>query len=126
MLGSLKNRVATRLNLRIRNYYSLQIFHSMARLDVPTFDDPAVQRQLEASWSSSPGQSSVAWSTITSMNRIMAITLTLLSQTSVLIGVLNDQRDGPLLAILSFAQAMLKWSGMRRSFFSGGESSFPC
>jgi len=35
----------------------------MARLDLPTFEDPAVQRQTQAAWSTT-GQSSVAWDTI--------------------------------------------------------------
>jgi hypothetical protein len=91
----------------------------MARLDVPTFSDYAVQRQIEASWTGLGG-SSVAWSTISSTSHIASLIVTILSQTSVLIGVLYEQRDGPLLAVVSSIQSLLQWVDSRPSFVSGG------
>ncbi|KAH7884022.1 P-loop containing nucleoside triphosphate hydrolase protein [Phlebopus sp. FC_14] len=111
-----KSRLTLPLNMAIKQYYSTHIFHAMARLDVPTFEDPAVQRQLESAWSTS-WKSSVAWETIEVTSNVITTTLRLLSQLSVLFGVLREQQDGPLLAVLSFSQALFQWFSVRRSTF---------
>lgn len=114
-----KSRVQLPLNKRIKQHYSTHIFESMSRLDVPTFDDPAVQRQLEAAWSSS-GRSSVCWETLQIFMSLMSTVIKLFSQMSVLIAVLRDQRDGPLLAVLSFAESIFQWISARRRFIDSG------
>ncbi|EGO19480.1 hypothetical protein SERLADRAFT_453452 [Serpula lacrymans var. lacrymans S7.9] len=108
LLQYARGRLALPLNMRIKQYYSTHIYHSMARLDVPTYEDPAVQRQLEAAWSTS-WNSSVAWETIQMTSTVFTIALRLISQLSVLFAVLRDQRDGPLLAVLSFSQSVFQW-----------------
>ncbi|KAH9993933.1 HlyB/MsbA family ABC transporter [Russula vinacea] len=72
-------KVATALNGRIRRFYSTHIFHSVARLDVPTWDDPVVIVQTGSTL------------------------VNLFSQTAVLVAVLREQRDGSLLSMISFA-----------------------
>ncbi|KAF5355839.1 hypothetical protein D9756_004318 [Leucocoprinus leucothites] len=89
------------------------------RLDLPTFDDPKVQRQLESSFPQS-SRSSIAWDTVTMIFHITSTAIQLVSQLSVLIGVLNDQQDGPLLAMLSFAEALFQRSAIREPFFHRG------
>ncbi|KAN0101039.1 P-loop containing nucleoside triphosphate hydrolase protein [Tylopilus felleus] len=109
-----KYRVSYQLNIAIKEYYSHHIFHAMARLDLPTFEDPAIQRQLESAWSTS-WRSSVAWDTIRVVSSILATVIRLLSQVSVLISVLRHQQDGPLLALLSFSQSLFHWLSGRVS-----------
>lgn len=119
-----KQRLAVPLNSRIKQYYSVHMFHAMARLDLPTFDDPKVQRQLESSFPAS-SLSSIAWDTVTMIFHIMSTAVQLISQLSVLIRVLNNQRDGPLLALLSFSEALFQRSAIREPFFHrGGEYFF--
>ncbi|KAI6133883.1 P-loop containing nucleoside triphosphate hydrolase protein [Pisolithus croceorrhizus] len=107
-----RSRITVPLNRSIKQYYSAHIFQAMARLDLPTFEDPAVQRQLESAWTTS-WRSSIAWETIEITTNMFMTFIRLLSQLSVLISILRDQRDGPLLAILSFSQSLFQWSSMR-------------
>ncbi|KAH7911825.1 P-loop containing nucleoside triphosphate hydrolase protein [Hygrophoropsis aurantiaca] len=116
LLQYFRSRLGIPLNIRIKQFYSTHIFHSMARLDVPTFEDPAVQRQLEAAWSTS-WQTSVAWETVQITFTVVTTAIRLISQLSVLFSVLRDQRDGPLLAALSFSQSLFQWYSSRKSFF---------
>ncbi|KZP30394.1 P-loop containing nucleoside triphosphate hydrolase protein [Athelia psychrophila] len=120
-----RNRVQLPLNKRIKQHYSTHIFQSMSRLDVPTFDDPAVQRQLEAATSSS-GRSSVCWDTLQTFMHVMSTVIKLFSQMSVLVAVLRDQRDGPLLAVLSFAESIFQWISARRRFIDSGVWAATC
>jgi hypothetical protein len=123
LLSHSKTRLGLPLNMRIKQHYSVHLFRALARLDVPTFDDPLVQRQLESA-SSPSARSSVAWDTVIITSRFITTALQLGSQMFVLMGVLQDQRDGPLLAVLSFTQSFLSWSNMRRSMItSGGDIS---
>ncbi|KAH7926211.1 P-loop containing nucleoside triphosphate hydrolase protein [Leucogyrophana mollusca] len=117
LLQYCRSRLGLPLNMRIKQFYSTHIFHSMARLDVPTFEDPAVQRQLEAAWSTS-WHTSVAWETVQMTSAVVTTAIRLISQLSVLFGVLRDQRDGPLLAALSFFQSVFQWYSVRKSTFS--------
>ncbi|XP_006454827.1 hypothetical protein AGABI2DRAFT_182792 [Agaricus bisporus var. bisporus H97] len=114
-----KQRLAVPLNTRIKQFYSVHMFHAMARLDLPTFDDPKVQRQLELSFPTS-SRSSIAWDTVTMILHLISTAIQLISQLSVLIRVLNDQRDGPLLAFLSFSEALFQRGAVREPFFHRG------
>jgi len=91
----------------------------MARLDLPTFDDPAVQRQIEQTLPKS-SHSNAAFDAVTATLRLVTTTIQLVSQFSVLINVLKDQPDGPLLATLSFAHAFFQWSKVKMPFMSDG------
>jgi hypothetical protein len=93
LLGYCRDRVQNPLNKRIKQHYSIHIFRSMARLDVPTFEDAAVQRQLELACSAT-GRSSVCWDTIQMASGTMSTLMRLFSQVSVLVSVLHNQRDG--------------------------------
>ncbi|KNZ80019.1 Toxin RTX-I translocation ATP-binding protein [Termitomyces sp. J132] len=112
-----KKRCVTPLNIRIKRFYSLHTFRAMGRLDVPTFDDDAVQRQLEQSVSPN-SSTTIAWETISTTLSGLAMLLQLISQFSVLVNVLRDQRDGTLLAVLSFAQTVFARNSFTRTFLS--------
>lgn len=123
VINHYQNKVQIPLNKRIKQYYSTHIFHSMARLDVPTFDDPAVQRQLESAWSTS-GRSSVCWETVQMFSGVISTLIRLFSQVSVLVTVLHDQRDGALLTILSFGESIFQWVSARKRFTDSGSKYF--
>jgi hypothetical protein len=116
ILQYVQSRIMTPLNMSIKQFYARHIFRSMARLDVPTFEDPAVQRQLDAT-RSTPWSSSVAWSTVCMTTGIAMTVIRLVSQLSVLFTVLREQQDGPLLAILSFSQSLFDWYNARLGMF---------
>ena len=97
------------LNKRIKQFYTLHYFHAIARLDVPTFEDTAVQQQLEQALPKS-SRSSIAWDTIVALSNTCFKVLSLVSEFAVLIQVLRDQRDGVLLASIVFAHSVLRWS----------------
>lgn len=115
-----RSRVTVPLNQRIKGYYAGHIVEAYARLDVPTFDDPMVQRQLEAAWSGK--SSSVAWSTVQIVVSTFSTVIQLISQVSVLIGVLHGQRDGTMIAVLSFASPVLQWFRTQKIWSRGGHS----
>ncbi|KAJ7051170.1 P-loop containing nucleoside triphosphate hydrolase protein [Mycena amicta] len=100
------NRLHRPLNERIRQYYSVQSFSARARLDVPTYSDASVLRQLDQSQTSS--RTSLAWNSVVETLRVFSTVVELVSQFSVLITMLHDQRDGVLLATLNFAQVLFQ------------------
>lgn len=73
----------------------------MARLDVPTWDDPAVASQINALVPRS--HKTVSWAVILTFVDTASAVLRLFSQSVVLFGVLRGQKDGLLFALLAFA-----------------------
>ncbi|KAJ8582269.1 P-loop containing nucleoside triphosphate hydrolase protein [Rhizopogon salebrosus TDB-379] len=112
ILRYVQSRIMSPLNLSIKQFYIQHLFRSMARLDVPTFEDSAIQRQLESTWSTSWG-SSIAWSTVCMTTGVAMTAIRLVSQLSVLSAVLREQQDGSLLAILTFVQSLSDWYNSR-------------
>ena len=65
ILESASWKVATTFNWSIRRFYSISILHSVARLDVPTWDKPVVAAQID---DVVPKDSStIAWAAIKSL-----------------------------------------------------------
>jgi hypothetical protein len=124
ILRYVQSRIMSPLNLSIKQFYIQHLFRSMARLDVPTFEDSAIQRQLESTWSTSWG-SSIAWSTVCMTTGVAMTAIRLVSQLSVLSAVLREQQDGSLLAILTFVQSLSDWynSRLRMPLSSSGMST---
>ncbi|TFK85037.1 P-loop containing nucleoside triphosphate hydrolase protein [Polyporus arcularius HHB13444] len=96
------------LSRRLKAQYSLHIFRARARLDLPTYEDPLVQRQLDEASSTS---GSIAYDSVMMAGQIVATLLQVVTQVSVVAQVLGGQRDGLLLAILCFATSMSDWVG---------------
>ena len=107
----------TLLDQRIKAHYSSHIFEAYARLDLPTFEDPMVQRQLEAA---AGGRTSVAWDTVQMLSNTFSHLIRLVSEVTVLINVLRDQRDGTLIALLSFIPPCLQWLRIQQYAPRGG------
>lgn len=113
-----KNRIMLPLKSRLRRHYTTHSFHARARLDVPTFDDPVVQRQLDATTGMNGG--SVAWSTLQMVSELTNAAVRVVSQVTVLASVLKDQPDGPLLAILSVIPSIADWFRRQNLGFNAG------
>lgn len=107
LLSYAKSRIAYPLRARLKQHYSVHLFYARARLDLPTFEDPAVQRQLEEASSSS--SSGIAWDTFTMASAVSTMAIQIVSQISVLMDVLKGQPDGPLLAAISLSQSIFEW-----------------
>ncbi|KAI0301012.1 HlyB/MsbA family ABC transporter [Multifurca ochricompacta] len=101
ILNHASNKMSTALDGRSRQFYSTHIFHAMARLDVPTLDDPNVAGQINALTPRPPH--TPAWGAIVTLVDTGSAFLMMFSQTAVLLGVLRDQKDGLLLTFLSLA-----------------------
>jgi hypothetical protein len=124
ILESASYKVSTALNWRIRQFYSTHIFHSVARLDVPTWDDPVVSAQIDAVVPKD--SNTIAWAAITSLVHTGSTIVRLFSQTAVLVGVLQEQRDGILLSLLSFAgDAITYFNFTFVGDIGGGKSRLP-
>ncbi|KAH9855745.1 P-loop containing nucleoside triphosphate hydrolase protein [Lenzites betulinus] len=106
LLGHATQELRGPLSRRLKQQYSLHLFHARARLDLPTFEDPMVQRQLEDASSTS---GSIAWDTLAMASGIVSTAIQVISQVSVLAQVLGTQQDGVLLAILSFSASLSDW-----------------
>ncbi|KAI0820613.1 P-loop containing nucleoside triphosphate hydrolase protein [Trametes gibbosa] len=106
ILGHAIQELRGPLSRRLKQQYSLHLFHARARLDLPTFEDPMVQRQLEEASSTS---GSIAWDTLVMASGIVSTAIQVISQISVLTQVLGTQQDGALLAILSFSASLSDW-----------------
>ena len=110
---------ATRISSKMRTHYAEHILRAHIQLDVPTYDDPAVQGQLRSAVSS---RRNAAWTCIQAMITITSIIIQLVTQLSVLITVLKDHPDGKLLALLSFAEPVLSWVLRSSPWDAGGTS----
>ena len=108
VLRYFKSSVEFPLNLRIKKHYSIHIFKNMARLDVPTFDDPLVQTRLNTATTSARSTHSLAWDTISVIITILTTTVRLTSQLSVLMKVVGGQRDGVVFVVLHFGQELFR------------------
>jgi len=103
-----KSSVEFPLNLNIKKHYSIHTFDSMARLDVPTFDDPLVLTRLDTATNSSRSGHSLAWDTITVVVTILTAIVRLASQLSVLTKVVGGQRDGIVFVVMHFGQELFR------------------
>jgi hypothetical protein len=95
------------VDMSIKQLYAGHIFHSTARLDLPTMEDPAVQKQL---YSAMPTwRNSVAFETIEVLTSSVTIFISVLSQLLVLFTVLHEQQDGLLLIFLGCSRFLVLW-----------------
>ena len=122
ILHHAKNLLFYPLRQCIKQYYSVHIFHAMSRLDVPTFDDPAIQRQLRQAVPTDHAHATIAFRAVTTTLRAFATVIQVLSQLSVLINLLKGQPNGILLAFLSFAHGFIQWIKTNKPFISASGS----
>ncbi|KAG2030068.1 P-loop containing nucleoside triphosphate hydrolase protein [Suillus americanus] len=118
LLRHIESRIRIPINMSIKQFYATHIFHSMARLDLPTFTDSAVQKQLDFALHHRMMGTSLAWQAVQGLTSLAATATSMLSQLFVLFTVLRKQQDGPLLVILGFSQSMLRCYRTRPSVSS--------
>lgn len=120
IVNYIKSRSSTILEQRIKTHYAGHIFDAYARLDLATIEDPLVLRQLETA---AGGRTTVAWSTVQVIANSVSNVVLLVSQISVLYGVLKDQRDGRMIAFVSIISPLLQWIRWQEFSFRGGKST---
>jgi hypothetical protein len=99
-------KLNTSIEERSRKLYLGRIFRSMARLDVPTWDDSAVSSHISSLTTSTtrmPESDTVAWLAIKSLVEVGSALLRLFSEAAVLYHVLRGQGGGSLLTLASVA-----------------------
>ncbi|KAH9060046.1 HlyB/MsbA family ABC transporter [Lactarius vividus] len=111
--------VSASLEARSQLFYSRRIFHSMARLDVPTWDDPAVSSHISALFAKFNDSDAVAWTAITTLTETGSAFLRMFSEAAVLFGVLQGQGDGSLLVLVSLVSDAVSFFAFKGGFSLG-------
>ncbi|KAG1908605.1 P-loop containing nucleoside triphosphate hydrolase protein [Suillus fuscotomentosus] len=109
LLKHIQRRMEIPINISIRQFYARHLFHSTARLDLPTFTDSAVQLQFDSVTNSRTMHTSLAWQAVHRLASLTTMTTGMLSELFVLFTILRKQQNGPLLVILGFSQSMFRW-----------------
>ncbi|KAG1809947.1 P-loop containing nucleoside triphosphate hydrolase protein [Suillus plorans] len=109
LLRHVQRRIEIPLRMSIKQFYAKHIFHSMARIDLPTFTDSAVLKQLNSVTLFRDMGMDLAWKVAAELANLAATTTSIFSQLFVLFTVLRKQQDGPLLVILGFSQSLFRW-----------------
>ena len=120
-LGYASEKVSKALDVRTQQLYSRRIFRSMARLDVPTWDDPAVSSHIDGLRPDYSHADTVAWTAIMSLVKTGSAFLRMLSEALVLFRVLREQGGGTLLVLVSLASKAVSHLTFN-SIYSIGES----
>jgi hypothetical protein len=96
----------------------------MARLDVPTWDDPAVASQIRGLRSGGPGTATVAWTATRSLVETGSAFIRMFAEALVLFRVLREHGDGfkLLLVLVSLASEAVPLLSFTDSVFSAGDS----
>ncbi|KAG2132378.1 P-loop containing nucleoside triphosphate hydrolase protein [Suillus clintonianus] len=126
LLQHAQDRIAIPIKISIRQFYAKHIFHSMARLDLPTFTDLVIQGQLSFTLYHGGRGGSIAWQTVHSFTSLAMSIISMLSQLLVLFIVLRKQQDGPLLVVLGFSKSMLRWykmQSLKNSFYEHNQAA---
>ncbi|KAI0363046.1 P-loop containing nucleoside triphosphate hydrolase protein [Pilatotrama ljubarskyi] len=103
------SRIQSGLMWRIRAWYDAHIFRARARLDLPTYETTALQRQLEEVTPRGYFVPPLAWETLQMMSGFVRAGIQAGSQVWVLYRALRAQRDGLLLAGVSLASHTVDW-----------------
>ena len=119
-------RLDDAVDARSRKIYWGRIFRSMARLDVPTWNDPAVSSHISSLSPSGNNPDTVAWSAINVAVEMGSAFLRLFSEAAVLFRVLQDHGDGALVVLalaaseavsfITFNDSITLGESMRYSF----------
>ncbi|KAF5351552.1 hypothetical protein D9758_007240 [Tetrapyrgos nigripes] len=114
ILGHIKSIIWRPLSFRVGQFYSHKKLQCLARLDVPTFSDPSLQRQRQSAFGMNVG-GDMAMNTVMRTVNLATSGTQLASQLGVLLSVLRDQPDGPLLALISFGHSIFQHWGRSQS-----------
>ncbi|KAG2345400.1 hypothetical protein BDR05DRAFT_998534 [Suillus weaverae] len=115
LLGHARTRIGIPLRMCLKQFYDRHMFHSMVRLDLPTFEDSAIRRQF--GFALDDRGSNVPCNAVEASTSLAMMGISLLSQLSVLFKILRGQQDGPLLVISGFSRSMFRWYSRRPGAF---------
>ncbi len=107
-LREAQRRVGFPLNGMIRRWWAVHSFHAHARLDVPTFAQGGVRRQLAETSDGYNGQA-VVWQSLTLITNILSTLTQMVAQSVVLFHILRFQRDGALLVAMTLSSEIACW-----------------
>ncbi|KAI0762249.1 P-loop containing nucleoside triphosphate hydrolase protein, partial [Fomes fomentarius] len=108
ILREAQRRVGSPLNGRIRRWWAVHSFHAHVRLDVPTFAQGHVRRQLEETSDGYNGQA-VVWQSLSLVTGILSTLTQMAAQSVVLFHILQFQRDGVLLGVMTLLSETAYW-----------------
>ena len=100
ILRRVQQRVEIPLNGRIRRWWAVHSFHAHARLDLPTFEQGKVRKDLKDTLDNYWGDA-VIWQCLELVIAIFSLAMRLAVQVVVLVKVLRVQKDGVLLGLLT-------------------------
>ncbi|OCH83861.1 P-loop containing nucleoside triphosphate hydrolase protein [Obba rivulosa] len=103
-------RIRPILERRIKRHFDQRLFCVRSQLDLPTSEDPIVQRQLAGA--TLLGRGSIAARTFGTCMFLMRATANVGSQCGVHMRLLREQPDGLLLVVLVFVSAWLEQAKM--------------
>ena len=107
------------VDTRSRTLYWGRIFRSMARLDVPTWNDPAVSSHVSSLSPRTTDPDTAAWSAIKAVVEMGSTFLRLFSEAVVLFRVLQDHGDGALVVLASAASEAVSFIAFSDSITLG-------
>ena len=122
-LGYASAKVSTAIIERSHKLYSGRVFRSMARLDVPTWDDPSVSSQFSALNQRRSNTETVAWTAINVLLETGSAFLRMFSEAAVLFRVMWEQGDGSLLVLVSVASEAVSIFAFRVGLNMGDSKS---
>ena len=123
----LKANLSERINRRIHQHFSLYVVNALTRLDIPTYEDPRINSQLHPliwSYLEEDDMPNV-WDLLCTMLDVFTIAISLLTQTGILMKVMQKQEDGWSMVFLSSAPLVMKWMQERRFENPSGTSHQP-
>ena len=103
LLSYASGKLDTAIDNRSRKVYWGRIFRSMARLDVPTWNDPAVHSHINSLTPRSTESDTIAWLAIRSLVKMGAAFLRMFFEAAVLFRVLQEHGHGYLVVLASVA-----------------------
>jgi hypothetical protein len=114
-------KVNTAIEARSRKLYWGRIFHSMARLDVPTWDDPAASSHISllSEKTRRRDPDTVTWVAIQSLVETGSAFLRMFSEAAVLFRVLWGHGDGSLVVLSSLASEAVAFLVFRNAYNLG-------
>ncbi|EJD55703.1 P-loop containing nucleoside triphosphate hydrolase protein [Auricularia subglabra TFB-10046 SS5] len=111
------SRCSLPLQKRLRFQFTRHILRSHLRIDVPTYNDAAISRQLESNYGR--GNAEQAWAIISTVIRVLMSVVKLTSSLAVLLALLWSHQESIPLALVSFLAPMLEWFSLQRGHNTG-------
>lgn len=117
LLMDIANSLQSRIHVRIERYYSQRAFQTIARLDVPTYNDNA-SIQVSFDKLKYNGYSEMTWNIFVNIIEMISSTINLVSQFTVLISVFRGHSEALFLLSTTAARLAVDALGNQRSMWA--------